>query len=382
MRWADELIHHPRILDAVQHVNGPDILCWESVIFAEGPKTADYIAWHQDITYWGSGSDDVVTARVALSPSTVESGRMRVVPGTRTREVVPHRDTYAEQNLLSHGQEIVVEVGEEQGADTVLMPGQMSLHHVEIFHGSFKNRSDDRRIGFAIRYIPPHVRQVVGAADSTMAVRGRDPFGYFELERRPSADLDPDQLAHHARLRAQRMAIPMRPVQARRGRGRRRFTRNRRSVGARARGKRTRRLFGSDGADVPIGAMERELLEARAHRPGRVLSRGRLARLAHARAPGPADRPIELRITRLGCELEAGPASPRTIGTLCGRGCLDEPDAGGPGARRPGRAFGSRLSSRSAIRGRSRSGSSRAPRWCRGRCCRGRSRPWLGRSPA
>jgi hypothetical protein len=212
MRWADELVHHPRILDAVEDVIGPNILCWESVIFAKGPKTPDYIAWHQDITYWGLGSDDVVTAWVALSPSTVESGCMRVVPGTHTREVVPHRDTYAKENLLSRGQEIAVEVGEEQAVDIVLMPGQMSLHHVKIFHGSFQNRSDDRRIGFAIRYIPPHVRQVVGSADSAMLVRGSDPNGYFEHERRPLADLDPEQLAYHRRLREQRMAVLMRPV--------------------------------------------------------------------------------------------------------------------------------------------------------------------------
>jgi len=212
MLWADELVHHPRILDAVEDVIGPNILCWESVIFAKGPKTRDYISWHQDITYWGLGSDEVVTAWVALSPSTVESGCMRVVPGTHTREVVPHRDTYAKENLLSRGQEIAVEVGEEQAVDIVLRPGQMSLHHVKIFHGSFQNRSDDRRIGFAIRYIPPHVRQVVGAADSAMLVRGRDTHGYFELERRPRADLDPEQLAYHERLRGQRMAILMRPV--------------------------------------------------------------------------------------------------------------------------------------------------------------------------
>lgn len=210
--WCDELIRHPKILDAVEDVIGPNILCWESVIFAKGPKTRDYIAWHQDITYWGLGSDEVVTAWVALSPSTVESGCMRVVPGTHTREVVPHRDTYAKENLLSRGQEIAVEVGEEQAVDIVLRPGQMSLHHVKIFHGSFENRSDDRRIGFAIRYIPPHVRQVVGATDSAMLVRGRDTHGYFELERRPRADLEPDQLAYHERLRAQRMAILMRPV--------------------------------------------------------------------------------------------------------------------------------------------------------------------------
>lgn len=211
MRWADELVHDKRILDAVESVIGPDILCWESVVFAKGARTSDFIAWHQDITYWGLGSDDVVTAWIALSPSTIESGCMRVVPGTQKRDVVPHRSTYAKGNMLSRGQEIAVDVGEGQAVDIQLQPGQMSLHHVKIFHGSLANQSNDRRIGFAIRYIPPHVRQEVGAADSAMLVRGQDSKGYFELEKRPTGDLDPDQIAYHARLRDQRMAIMMRP---------------------------------------------------------------------------------------------------------------------------------------------------------------------------
>jgi non-heme Fe2+,alpha-ketoglutarate-dependent halogenase len=209
--WAQELIRQPRVLDAVEDVIGPDILAWESVFFTKEPHTADFISWHQDITYWGLDQEgDVVTAWVALSPSTVESGCMRVVPGTHLREVVPHADTFAEGNMLSRGQEIAVEVGEDQAVDLVLEPGQMSLHHVKIFHGSHANRSSDRRIGFAIRYLPPHVRQEVGAADSATLVRGQDRFGHFELEPAPEADLDPAAVAYHTTVRERRMAILMR----------------------------------------------------------------------------------------------------------------------------------------------------------------------------
>ena len=150
--WAQELIRHPAILDAVEAVIGPDILCWESVFFNKEPQTQDYISWHQDITYWGLDQEgDVVTAWLALSPSTPESGCMRVVPGTHKREVVPHQDTFGAQNMLSRGQEIAVEVDEDHAVDLVLQPGQMSLHHVKIFHGSRQNRAADRRLGFAIR---------------------------------------------------------------------------------------------------------------------------------------------------------------------------------------------------------------------------------------
>jgi hypothetical protein len=209
--WAAELVRHPRILDAVEDVIGPDVLAWESVFFTKEPRTEDYISWHQDITYWGLDQQgDVVTAWVALSPSTPESGCMRVVPGTHAREVVPHRDTFEGRNMLSRGQEISVDVDEDHAVDLILRPGQMSLHHVKIFHGSHQNRSDDRRIGFAIRYLPPHVRQAAGPADSATLVRGEDRFGYFELEPAPGADLDPAAVALHRTVRDRRTEILMR----------------------------------------------------------------------------------------------------------------------------------------------------------------------------
>jgi ectoine hydroxylase-related dioxygenase (phytanoyl-CoA dioxygenase family) len=208
--WAQELIRHPAILDAVEAVIGPDILCWESVFFNKEPQTRDFISWHQDITYWGLDQEgDVVTAWVALSPSTTESGCMRVVPGTHQREVVAHQDTFGEGNMLSRGQEIAVEVDEDHAVDLVLQPGHMSLHHVKIFHGSRQNRAADRRLGFAIRYLPPSIHQQVGA-DSATLVRGQDRFGWFEHEPAPAADLDPAAVALHTAVRERRTAILMR----------------------------------------------------------------------------------------------------------------------------------------------------------------------------
>jgi ectoine hydroxylase-related dioxygenase (phytanoyl-CoA dioxygenase family) len=208
--WAQELIRQPAILDAVEAVIGPDILCWESVFFNKEPQTPDFISWHQDITYWGLDQEgDVVTAWVALSPSTPESGCMRVVPGTPQREVVAHQDTFGEGNMLSRGQEIAVEVDEDHAVDLVLQPGHMSLHHVKIFHGSRQNRAADRRLGFAIRYLPPSIHQQVGA-DSATLVRGQDRFGWFEHEPAPAADLDPAAVALHTAVRERRTAILMR----------------------------------------------------------------------------------------------------------------------------------------------------------------------------
>jgi len=208
--WAWELVHHRNVLDAVEAVIGPDILCWESALFIKAPRSPSYISWHQDLTYWGLDADRVVTAWLALSPSTPASGCMRVVPGSHQSDVLPHNDTFDADNLLSRGQEIVVDVDEADAVDLSLRPGQASLHHVKIFHGSAPNRSDDRRIGLAMRFLPPDLRQVKGEADSATLVRGRDRFGHFEHERRPAQDYAPDAVAAHARARDRRMQVLMR----------------------------------------------------------------------------------------------------------------------------------------------------------------------------
>ena len=100
---------------------------------------------------------------------------MAVIPGTHTMDQVPHRDTFDRHNLLTRGQEVAVEVDEAQQVPLVLRPGEMSLHHVRLVHGSAPNPSGDRRIGFAIRYIPTRLRQLEGE-DSATLVRGTDRY--------------------------------------------------------------------------------------------------------------------------------------------------------------------------------------------------------------
>lgn len=197
LKWIDDVIRDPRVLDPVEDLLGPNILCWASGFFAKRPHDGSFISWHQDATYWGLSSNDVLTAWIALSPSTRESGCMRVVPGTHKSQVA-HRETWGEKNLLSRGQEIAVDVKEEEAVDIVLKPGQMSLHHVLIFHGSNVNEAEDSRIGLAIRYIPTHLKQLAPIRDTAMLVRGEDSFGHFELERRPAADFDSAAMEYHA----------------------------------------------------------------------------------------------------------------------------------------------------------------------------------------
>jgi len=194
--WANDLARHPAILDAVEDLIGPDILCWSSTFFIKEARSPSFVSWHQDATYWGLSTDEVVTAWVAFADAPVESGAMRFWPGSHLRKQLEHRDTFDENNLLSRGQEIAVDVPEGAGVDVPLMAGEMSLHHVLLAHASGPNTTGDRRIGFALRYIPPHVRQLK-VRDSATLVRGRDPFGNFDPEPAPKADLDAAAVATH-----------------------------------------------------------------------------------------------------------------------------------------------------------------------------------------
>lgn len=195
-----DLVHQPAIVDVAARVIGPDLLVWGAGFFKKVAGLPDYVSWHQDATYWGLEPPDIVTAWVALSPSTVESGCLRVVPGSHRWPILPHRETYADHNLLSRGQEIAVDITDQPVVEVVLAPGQMSLHHVLLAHNSEPNRATHDRIGFAIRYIGGHVRQAKAARDTATLVHGRNAAGTFELERAPGGEVTPEDIAYHASI--------------------------------------------------------------------------------------------------------------------------------------------------------------------------------------
>jgi non-haem Fe2+, alpha-ketoglutarate-dependent halogenase len=204
--WLAELVRHPRILDAVEDLYGPDLLCWSSNFFIKESEAPAFVSWHQDSTYWGLSKPDVVSAWVAFTAADAGNGAMRFIPGSHKRDQIPHRDTFARHNLLTRGQEVAVEVDEREAVTVELEPGEMSLHHVRLVHGSPPNLSGDRRIGFAIRYVPTHVRQIEGE-DSASLVRGEDRYGNFAHEPVPPADLDPTMLDLHRRITARNAQI-------------------------------------------------------------------------------------------------------------------------------------------------------------------------------
>ena len=203
-----DLVCNPAIVDRVEEVLGPDILCWSAGFFSKPPHDPSFVSWHQDLTYWGLEPADIITAWVALTPSTPESGCMRVVPGSHHQGQLGHGDTYVAENLLSRGQVLDVAVDEDEAVDLVLQPGEMSLHHVLIVHGSEVNRSDLPRHGFVIRYIPTYCKQI-GGRTTSLLVRGEDRYDHFDPVPRPRANMHPDAMAFRDKANAVKKAILM-----------------------------------------------------------------------------------------------------------------------------------------------------------------------------
>jgi ectoine hydroxylase-related dioxygenase (phytanoyl-CoA dioxygenase family) len=150
--WARALATHPAVVGPVAEVLGDDIAIWGTLLLRKPARSDDYVAWHQDSAYSEFAGDDALSAWVALGASTAESGCMRVIGGSH-RARLPHTQTTDAHNLLKQRQTIAGPVDDAAAVDVTLRPGEMSLHHLDLIHGSLPNRSAAPRTGFIVRFV-------------------------------------------------------------------------------------------------------------------------------------------------------------------------------------------------------------------------------------
>ena len=205
-KWLSDLIRSPKILDAIEGLIGPNLLVWSTDWWIKEAQSSKFVSWHQDSQYWGLDTRKLVTVWVALSPSTMESGCMRVLPGSHLGPDLPHKETFHDDNMLTRGQQIE-DIDETLAVNLEVDTGKAVIFAYRIAHASHPNRSNDRRIGLAIRYIPPDARQQYAETDSATLVRGKDTVGHFELEPEPACDFDPVTVEFHRHAEEERRKI-------------------------------------------------------------------------------------------------------------------------------------------------------------------------------
>ena len=186
--WLASVVRDPRILDVVEDLIGPNILCWSTAFFAKSAKSTGYVGYHQDAAInFVEPHDDIIHLWLALKPTTKENGCLRVLPRSHLGDVLPISPSDDGKNMLLEGTQAMFEAKEDEFVDLLLGTGEASLHHHRMVHGSGPNRSDDQRLGVSITYMPTTARNPK-RSDSATLVRGSDDFGNFALEPAPNTD--------------------------------------------------------------------------------------------------------------------------------------------------------------------------------------------------
>jgi ectoine hydroxylase-related dioxygenase (phytanoyl-CoA dioxygenase family) len=188
-KWLEEIAHHPKILDAVEDLIGPDILLYLSTFWFKDAKDGKFVSWHQDSAYYGLDPHDVLTLWLAFTDATPENGCMSVMPGSHKWADQQHEETYDGNNLLARGQTIVG-LDDSAAVQMPLKAGQFSIHHERQLHSSGPNISDDRRLGMSFTFLPTRVRCLLDRRTAIL-VRGTDEYQNWEYDPRPRQDLDP-----------------------------------------------------------------------------------------------------------------------------------------------------------------------------------------------
>ncbi len=185
-----EIATHPKIVDVIESLIGPDVMLLATHFFCKYGPRDKFVAWHQDVTYWGLEPPDAITAWYAIDASDTGNGCMQVIPGSHQRGIQEHGTSERAGNLLSINQEVpVTEAEAESAVDLVLKAGEMSIHHGKMIHGSLPNYSTRRRCGLTIRYIDPSVKQAeensLKRPWKPILLRGEDQYQNFTTVPNP-----------------------------------------------------------------------------------------------------------------------------------------------------------------------------------------------------
>jgi non-heme Fe2+,alpha-ketoglutarate-dependent halogenase len=191
--WIDDFIRLPGLLQPLQDLLGPNLLCWGTSLRLKESATRTFASWHQDTAY-AEVKPIVVICALALSPCTIESGCIRVIPGSHKWDLLPHQENFGTESLLTREQSIGVPLDDRSAVDLVLQPGEVGFFNNAICHSSGPNKSDDRRLVFLIEIVPTSAYQDQPRESATL-VSGVDEHQNFDEDKRPNKEMSQSALA-------------------------------------------------------------------------------------------------------------------------------------------------------------------------------------------
>lgn len=197
-RWLDGLVRNPVLLDGLEDLVGPDVLCTVSAFRRKEPGEGSYAGWHQD-AYYLRYDPYFLTCFVAFTEQTEKNGCLYVIPGSHKGPMLPHEETDDGLSVLTRSQRITAPLDLAKAVPVELEPGQAFCFDHKIVHGSPTNNSDDRRISLLLDILPGHAKRE-GPRDTATLLRGQYRHDNFEILPKPKDDFGPDarRLHQHA----------------------------------------------------------------------------------------------------------------------------------------------------------------------------------------
>lgn len=179
-----DLSTHPEILGRMISLYGPDLLLWRTNFFVKNKGTKG-IPWHQDFNYWPLEPPIIISAWIAIDPSTKENGCVQIIPGSH-RKVVPHIKATPDVQFKE-----MADAGYYNPEDLVeleMQPGEFILFNERTLHHSEANHSEQRRIGLAIRVIIPIVQVLKydSPNHALQLIHGQDTLGFNRITEAPT----------------------------------------------------------------------------------------------------------------------------------------------------------------------------------------------------
>ena len=198
----NKLIRNKKILDIAEKFIGPNILCWNSIIFYKKKHSKTFVGWHEDKTYWNLDNNKIITFSIALSNSNISNGCLKFL---KIKRKVNYEFQKSNYNMLARGQNAIIDETEEfENAE--LKPGESCIFGQDAVHGSGENSSDEDRFLVAIRYISTDNKTEQNHKSATL-VRGVDKYNYYKDEPSPIKDFDKNCLKYHQKLMAKQTEI-------------------------------------------------------------------------------------------------------------------------------------------------------------------------------
>jgi ectoine hydroxylase-related dioxygenase (phytanoyl-CoA dioxygenase family) len=191
--WIDEISRHPKLVEYLTEVIGPNFHCWDTLLWIKKPGDGRDVSFHQDATYWNfNDKNKAVTVWIALDDVTPEHGSIEYVQGSHRVFQTRHKDVKTESNLLMRGQTVDVDLPKER-IKTAVPAGHILMHSPYTIHGSAKNTTNKTRLAMGLIFVSTECRPKLEISpESTVMISGQDKFNYMMHDPRPTGTWEID----------------------------------------------------------------------------------------------------------------------------------------------------------------------------------------------